>query len=177
MRWRDMRFEQPAEIGCKVVFRDRVGNVWMSNWTKARDHIIAWMPISELQQPDLPGEIPDGWRAVDKAVDARSLSKSAKKWNTVSGAWDVIDPGYSSNWDSSPKAYYIVPIDPPAPQYRPFASWQEWWPHHGRWYRDADGHICTAWLDVIEAAADFAAGAVFLNADGTDAEPFGMKIE
>jgi len=134
MRWRDIRFEKPTEKDA-----DADGNVgqllnsgeWIKDLYKELTHCVAWMPTSELPQPDLPGEIPDGWRPVDKVVDDRTQMTAIKAWRHKSKCWvDVRGDNYSG-WSSD---YYIVPIEQPkpAPQYRPFASAAEFMPHEGR---------------------------------------------
>jgi hypothetical protein len=174
MRWRDVRFDKPTkedELNGQII--QKLTNGKLCLWPASNvSGCVAWLSLSKLPQPDLAGPIPDEWRPVDKAVDV--FDDRAKYW--LDGKWRRTNR--SDDWD--PAKYYIVPIyppDPPKPQYRAFASWQEWWPNHGRWYRDADGCICTAWLDVTEAELDFAGGAVFLNEDGTDAEPYGVKVQ
>lgn len=175
MRWRDVRFDKPTEAdgdeNGKVLQRLTTGALSCEPWYDLA-YVVAWIPLRELPQPNLADPTPDGWRPVDQAVDA--FDARAKFW--WDDEWRLT--GRDDDWD--PAMQYIVPIDPPAPpapQYRPFASWQEWWPNRGRLYRDAGGCICTAWINVTEAAEDFAGGAVFLNEDGTDAEPYGVKIE
>jgi hypothetical protein len=68
--------------------------------------------------------------------------------------------------------------EPPKPEkkYRAFATLREWWPHRERWFRDAGGAALKGWLCDVHASALFEQGAVFLNDDGTDAEPFGVEV-
>ena len=173
MRWRDIRFEKPTEkdgdnagkilqmlIGGKVT-------TWDLQDTRA---CIAWMPTSELPQPNLPGPIPDGWRPVDKAVESKS--DMMQTWDYAQSKWAAVNvclPFLDSH-------YYIVPIEPPAPQYRPFASREEWWPHRDRWVRKIGKVSQSLWASYEAAEEEFNAGVCFLNDDGTDAEPFGVLV-
>jgi hypothetical protein len=186
MRWRDIRFEKPTkkdELDGKII--QKLLNGTLCFWSASNlQACVAWMPVSELPQPDLP-VIPDGWRPVDQAVDAHDAR--AQYW--LSGKWRSTCR--DDDWD--PDRDYIVPIDPPAPQYRPFASAAEFAPHRDRWisrahsqFQDARGGFrCTAyddsaiWEHHVQTSYHqlFTAGRKFLNEDGTLAEPVGMKIE
>jgi hypothetical protein len=67
---------------------------------------------------------------------------------------------------------------PPKPEtkYRAFETWQEWWPHRDRWVRMNGDRMKMAWYNKEFASQKFDRGAVFLDEDGTDAEPFGVEI-
>ena len=67
---------------------------------------------------------------------------------------------------------------PPKPEtkYRAFKTWQEWWPHRDRWVRRNGDRMNMAWYNKEFAGQRFDRGAVFLDEDGTDAEPFGVEI-
>jgi hypothetical protein len=183
MRWRDIRFEKPTEkdaTACgRILQRLFSGAVGIYSWHHHAD-MVAWMPLSELPQPDLPGPIPDGWRPVDQAVDKKRTDEMF--W--LNGAWRATSR--NDTWDS--EAYYIAPIDPPAPQYRPFASAAEFMPHADRWISrsfsicpdHAGGFRCSAFDDYGIWERDkrtsyselFREGRKFAD-DGT---PFGVKI-
>jgi hypothetical protein len=184
MRWRDIRFEKPTEKDA-----DADGNVgqllnsgeYIKDLYKELTHCVAWMPTSELPQPDLPGEIPDGWRAADKAVDA--FDKRAKFW--FDREWRIT--GSQSGWDSG--CYYIVPIDPPAPQYRAFANAAEFMPHADRWITrsfsicpdHAGAFRCSAFDDYGIWERDKRTSYIELTSEGRkfadDGTPFGVLIE
>jgi hypothetical protein len=167
MRWRDLRFEKPTNMDGQIVYRDEAHSRWISH-AGGGSGATAWMPISDLPQPDLPGPIPAGWRPVDKAVDKKRTDEmfwANNKWCQTARADD---------WDRY--THYIVPIAPPAPQYRPFATWQEWWPHRDRWVRINGDRGKVSWYRPQYAKQQFDDGCVFLNDDGTDAEPFGVLI-
>jgi hypothetical protein len=170
MRWRDIRFEKPTEKDERVLVRYDDNTQYCFDWDSVTNDVSSWLPISELPQPDLPGPIPDGWRPVDKAVDA--FDKRAKFW--FDREWRIT--GSQSGWDSG--CYYIVPIEQPkpAPQYRAFATWQEWWPHRDRWVQWGLDRMKFCWRGPCRAAEHFDHGCVFLNDDGTAAEPFGVLI-
>jgi hypothetical protein len=175
MRWRDLRFEKPTEkdaddAGDIIQMFDE-DSVIVTSWAELSG-CIAWMPVSELPQPDLPGPIPDGWRPVDKAVDKRDPKVFYRFWHE--GKQEYIDSALSDQWFD--EDFYIAPIDPPAPQYRPFATWQEWWPHRDRWVRNGLDRVRACWFGQQDADARFKNGCIFLNDDGTDAEPFGVLV-
>ena len=134
MRWRDIRFEKPTEAdgdnSGKILQKLVSGKVttWELLDTRA---CIAWMPTSDLPKPDLPGEIPAGWRAVDKAVDDRKSFSCQKYWSHERQEW--VDVSLPIVWSWTDDDYYVVPIEPPKPQYRPFASAAEFMPHADRW--------------------------------------------
>ena len=176
MRWRDIRFDKPTkedgdEYG-NVLQRFTDGIVVREQWDELTA-VVAWMPLSELPQPDLPGPIPDGWRPVDKSVDA--FRDDAKCWAGMSYGWSQTLNTHTKEYSADRD--YIVPIDPPAPQYRPFANAAEWWPHRDRWVRNGLDRVKACWFGQQDADARFKNGCVFLNDDGTDAEPFGVKVE
>jgi hypothetical protein len=118
--------------------------------------------------------IPDGWRLVDHS----------EPWRTGAKYWLGISHGWGNQGDSAGQWFeqdiYIVPIDspsPPEPQYRHFASWQEWWPHRDRWTVDTDGDIRkSGWFGADEAKERFQSGWRFLNDDGTPGEPYGVRV-
>jgi hypothetical protein len=180
MRWRDIRFEKPTEKDGQIVYRDEADLRWISQ-AHGGNGASCWMPLSELPQPDLPGPIPDGWRAVDKEVDA--FRDDAKCWAGMSYGWsqtlNTHTRGYSADRD------YIVPIDPPEPQYRPFANAAEFMPHADRWLKeklqeDFRATVCAFndkrfWMSGAMVSTTYADGfCMFEFADGT---PFGVKVE
>jgi hypothetical protein len=134
MRWRDIRFERPTEAYAshdgEVLVAGKYGKA-----TRAWDDFDAklwphWAPLSEL--PDPPDRIPDppeGWRFVQpgEAFDSRCQ------------VWDARLKQYRPrNYPQlGPMSHhvYIVPIAPPAPQYRPFANAAEFKPHRDKWWR------------------------------------------
>jgi hypothetical protein len=126
MRWRDIRFEKPTEKDGLILVKLHDGTERIWHWDMhAESRLKCWIPTSELPQPGLPGPIPDGWRPVDKAVDKKRTDEMF--W--LNGAWRPTKR--DDTWDSG--TAYIVPIEPPAPQYRPFANAAEFAPHRGRW--------------------------------------------
>jgi hypothetical protein len=172
MRWRDLRFEKPTKEDGLVLVKDVAGGQWVFRHDQLGRNEICWLPVIELPQPDLPGPIPDGWRAVDKAVDKRDPTIYYRFWHE--GKKEYVDSALSGQWFNDD--CYIVPIEPPAPQYRPFATWQEWWPHRDRWVRWGLDRMKFCWRGPCRAAEHFDHGVLFMNDDGTDAEPFGVLI-
>jgi hypothetical protein len=140
-------------------------------FTEGRDEIVRYRHA----RIDTGIVIPDGWRLVDHS----------EPWRTGAKYWLGISRGWGNQGDSAGQWFeqdiYIVPIDspsPPEPQYRPFASWQEWWPHRDRWTVDTDGDIRKAgWFGADEAKEPFDLGCRFANDDGTPGEPYGVRVE
>jgi hypothetical protein len=179
MRWRDIRFEKPTEKdgdGYGRILQSLCdGTIVREPWDEWTT-VVAWLPICELRQPDLPGEIPDGWRPVDKAVDA--FDTRSMLW--LGGKWQPTQAKLA--WDRD--YYYIVPINPPAPQYRPFANAAEFMPHADRWLKeklqeDFRATVCAFndkgfWISGAMVSTTYADGfCIFEFADGT---PFGVLI-
>jgi len=118
MRWRDVRFEKPTEADGdqygEVLFWDNDGDVCSSSWSNDTDGHLFWMPMSEIPKP--PDRIPDppeGWRW---ATTDDSPNKHAKVWSGTNKRW-MVSGGYIVKGEA-----YIVPTDPPAPQYRPYTA-------------------------------------------------------
>jgi len=189
MRWRDIRFEKPTEKDGLILVKLHDGTERIWHWDMhAESRLKCWIPTSELPQPDLPGEIPGGWRAVDKAVDKRDPKVLYRFWHkgkqeyvdsALSDQWfdddcyivPIDPPGpIPDGWRPADKAVdkkrtdemfwlngawrptkrddtwdsgtaYIVPIEPPAPQYRPFANAAEFMPHAARQWRYKSSHV------------------------------------
>jgi hypothetical protein len=57
MRWRDIRFEKPTKADRKILVTQENGEKRFRVWhcLDGLDGVAAWLPISELRQPDLPG--------------------------------------------------------------------------------------------------------------------------
>jgi hypothetical protein len=123
MRWRDIRFEKPTEADANddnYIFQKLTSGRYTAwHWDSLAD-CIAWMPLSELPAFDRIPDPPEGWRFVDKEKDARH--DQAKFWNEETKHWGLVNP-HLNHWLSTHA--YIVPIDPPEPQYRPFANREE----------------------------------------------------
>jgi hypothetical protein len=131
MRWRDIRFDKPTKEDGAIFCKDTSGGCeYLCSWDEV-GHDSIWIPISELPQPDFPGPIPDGWRPVNKALDA--FRDDAKCWAGMSYGWSQTLNTYTKEYSTDRD--YIVPIDPPAPQYRPFVSDVEFMPHAGKHWR------------------------------------------
>jgi hypothetical protein len=140
MRWRDIRFEKPTEADAdekgKVLQLMPTGGVVSWPWD-GREHVVAWMPLSELPAFDRVPDPPDGWRFVTKG---EAFDNRAQYWSHLNNVWLIAwqDDSYD------PTVIYIVPIDPPKPEkrYRPFASAAEFEPHRDRW-------ICTPGANTV----------------------------
>jgi hypothetical protein len=67
---------------------------------------------------------------------------------------------------------------PPKPEkkYREFVTFGEWWPHRNRWVQHQQYVHMNYWESQSQAKKWFDDGAVFLNDDGGDGEPFGVEI-
>jgi hypothetical protein len=178
MRWRDIRFEEPTSLdgdnNFEVITIDDHGNRCSMGWDEVDEEVAAWWcPASELPDPPDPiPDPPDGWRFVKKG---EAFDKRAKLWSN--GKWRhtlQMDLPYSNG------CVYIVPVDPPEPQYRPFANAAEFLPYRDKWWRYKSmtatdyyppvffgdrGHGNQHWQDSFE------------NKVFEDGAPFGVKVE
>jgi len=150
------------------------GKICTAPWDDLR-FTVAWMPTSELPAFDRIPDPPEGWRFVDKEKDARH--DQAKFWDEETKHWGLVNP-HLSHWLSTHT--YIVPIDPPKPQYRPFANAAEFAPYRDKWWRYKSitathyyppvffgdkGHGNQHWQDSFE------------NKVFEDGTPFGIRID
>jgi hypothetical protein len=137
MRWRDIRFEKPTEADAdekgKVLQLLPTGGVVSWPWD-GRDHVVAWMPMSEIPAFDRVPDPPDGWRFVEKG---EAFDERAKVWSLYRK--DFVNAVFESYSDDY---LYIVPVNPPKPKYRPFANAAEFAPHRDRW-------ICTPGANTV----------------------------
>jgi len=155
-----------------MLHRDgKVGSYGFGNTYKT----IAWMPLSELPAFTPIPDPPDGWRLVDQTKDvddgrAMTLAADDNTW---------ITRGFSGReWCEGNT--YIIPIDPPEPQYRPFANAAEFEPYENRFWRykddiptvrrspqfySDDGHFSDGW-DYCFSRKQFG-----------DGSPFGIQIK
>ena len=115
------------------------------------------------------------WYALPKNEGIVLCCKGRSVWTPETETFDVHDETELTHlpdcngWDwQAPK---------PEKKYRAFATWQEWWPHRDRWVRNGLDRIRACWFGQQDADARFKNGCVFLNDDGTDAEPFGVEVE
>ena len=117
MRWRDIRFEKPtAGHGDKDALILQLltdGSIGKWRWDSLA-RITAWMPLSELPTFNPIPDPPEGWRFVDKdeAFDDR-----AKFWHQYEKQYVQQSLG---GFSTAEHLVYIVPIDPPEPQYRSY---------------------------------------------------------
>ncbi len=143
----------------------------------------------------------------DEMSDEMSRIVNAK--DIVAGQWYIVDIydgkllclGCRANrvWAEKHETIYLADLDElihlpncdgwhyeipePTKKYRPFATWQEWWPNRNRWVKipsakREDGCITLAsWSGAMGAASIFKRGGVFIDVDGVKAEPFGMLDE
>jgi hypothetical protein len=116
MRWRDVRFEKPTEAdgdaNGEIIMLHTGGSIGKHPFDDLWE-TIAWMPISELPAFDPIPDPPEGWRW---ATTDDSPNKHAKVWSGTNKRW-MDSGGYIVKGEA-----YIVPIDPPASQYRPYTA-------------------------------------------------------
>jgi hypothetical protein len=177
MRWRDIRFEKPTEADGDehgyILHLLRGGIVCRGMWGSI-DGTVAWMPLSELPSFDPIPDPPEGWRFVEKG---ETFDKRAKFWYPDEKEWRqsrVTNNRYSE------VNTYIVPIDPPEPQYRPFANAAEFAPHRERWWRYKNEMASR--LRPASAYDHFGVGTeswdqCFAGRLFEDGTPFGVRVE
>jgi hypothetical protein len=178
MRWRDIRFEKPTESdgdseGC-ILQLLRGGGVTRYDYDDLQ-HTVAWMPLSELPAFAPIPDPPEGWRFVDKG---EAFDKRAKFW--LNGKWRhtlQMDAPYSDG------CVYIVPVDPPEPQYRPFANAAEFEPYRDRWVRRKEGMFCKVasyenyGATMGTCATIWKYSDLFDEWEFDDGSPFGVKVD
>lgn len=171
MGWIDIRLRKPT-----VADGDEHGKVWQLlpsgaiGRFSARETsgFVAWMPIPKFTPLPDP---PEGYRFVDPEVEKfcdgmKYWSDSQNQWMAAARCmWQVME-------------IFCVRITPPEPQYRPFASAEEFKPYRDRWSRRKgsdklrppaayynSGRRSFTWADLLEE---------FEFEDGT---PFGLPID
>ena len=174
MRWRDIRFEKPTEadgdkLGSILQLLD-TGSICRWTWNSTAG-AVAWMPISELPAFEPIPDPPEGWRFVAKG---EAFDPRAKVWSKTSGSWLLT--GHSGDYS---KVYtYNVPIDPPAPQYRPFANAAEFAPHRDRWIRTPGQETIRQVIHYSDRGVDgMTYRMLFEERTFDDGSPFGVKVE
>jgi hypothetical protein len=183
MRWRDIRFEKPTEADADELFSEVAfiradGIKCVRNFQSFDgDDYVAWMPLSELPAFDPIPDPPEGWRFVEKG---EAFDKRAKFWNQHKATF--LEVGLDFYLDSN---IYIVPIDPPSPQYRPFANAAEFEPYFGRMIKEKSlddfRTVVTSFSDkgVWLAGGSIATGycEAFDIYEFANGFPFGVKVE
>ena len=148
--------------------------------------------LSGLLQSELWGDLTAYARGVEMSETVLAKDAKAGEWYRCENGDRVLCLEGSTVWDQDDGVSVLseehqlehLPDctgwdwEPPKPEkkYRAFQTWQEWWPHRERWFRDVYGAALKGWLSDVHANSLFEQGAVFLNDDGTDAEPFGMEV-
>jgi len=148
-----------------------------NEWILVNPHVCDWLDNIIYAVPIDPPKsaIGEGYRSADyrdkDRVDVEYWDSFRQKWSRRMEIkiGDHFDPSLS----------YRVPIDSFKPQYRPFASFEEWWPHRERWVkRPEDGCVFRkTWTGVDRAKRDFENGILFVYSDGSEGEPFGIKVK
>jgi len=178
MRWRDVRFDKPTAADGRVLIKLKDGTEGFWHYNNSCE-IVAWMPTSELPAFERIPDPPDGWRFVDKEKDARH--DQAKFWDEETKHWGLVNP-HLSHWLSAHT--YIVPINPPEPQYRPFANAAEFEPHRDKWIKhkldEYAAKITTyndqnVWLGCASIGTGYAG--MFKDFTFADGTPFGVRID
>lgn len=127
MSWIDIRLRKPTEADGdeqgRVFQRLCGGSVVQFAWNELNS-CVAWMPIPEFTPLPDP---PEGYRFIDPEVE--DFREGVKYWNDTYKKW----------MDAARCMWQVMEIfcvpDPPEPQYRPFASAEEFRPYHHRWWR------------------------------------------
>jgi hypothetical protein len=180
MRWRDIRFEKPTkadadEFGMVLgLYSDGSKRTCYMGCTKT---LVAWAPISELPAFDPIPDPPEGWRFVQ---DGEAIANPCQIWDASTGQYR---PRTYPHMPPMPNYVYIVPIDPPEPQYRPFANAAEFEPHRDAWVRRKEGSFCK-----VASYEDYGATMgtcatvwkykeLFDEWEFADGTPFGVRVD
>ena len=187
MNWIDIRVRKPTEADA---MNGNVFAIYDNGYIREqparfiRDgcaSAIAWLDPKTLPKFTPIPDPPEGYRW---ATDSDEFDKRAKWWHGDEEQW--VDSIGMTRFD--PHFIYAVPIDPPKPQYRPFANAAEFEPYSDRWIQRRkqgeylSGSYRVSGYDDMGVWGDrglrqtykemFDDGRTF--ADGT---PFGIKVE
>ena len=148
--------------------------------------------LSGLLQSELWGDLTAYARGVEMSETVLAKDAKAGEWYELHSYGRMLCCSGLSFWTPETQTIALNERDeiiylpdctgwdwkPPKPEkkYRAFATLKEWWPHRERWFRDANGAVMRGWLCHISSRTLFEQGAVFLNDDGTDSEPFGVEV-
>jgi hypothetical protein len=138
--------------------------------------------LSDLPNP--PARIPDppeGYRWINQEID-KPKRQDDLYWCETNKLWNECGVGF--NW-FCPEDAYARRIDPPKPQYRPFANAAEFEPFADRWVRCKPEKCETYriyaynnqlfWMGTAVEGVSFEEGLRdYCFSDGT---PFGIKVE
>jgi hypothetical protein len=135
--------------------------------------IVAWMPTSDLPAFHRIPDPPDGWRF---RKEGEAFDKRAQHWNCGRKQWVTTGNLHGYSRDD----IYIVPVDPPEPQYRPFANAAEFEPYKSRWWRyksmgDDEQVPPSLFNDKIHGTQYWSDA--FTNKVFADGTPFGVRID
>ena len=169
--WIDIRVRKPTAADAdkewqkgKVLQLLDDNSVGLYAWGD-RYRAVAWMPIPEFKPLPDP---PEGFRYVQ---EQKPFDKRARFWSDLLKKWEI-----TTNTAYDHRMVYIVPIDPPALTYRPFANAAEFKPHRDKWWRvkgepDDACHPPHYYSDSHNWQRSFE---TLVFEDGT---PFGVKVE
>jgi hypothetical protein len=131
MNWIDIRVRKPEEKdanddGEVLVFSVR-GKA-TRQWDEVDSDLWPyWYPFSDL--PDPADRIPDPPEGYRFKQDGDDFDKRALRWSHLIKEW----VGTDNKDEFSPSTIYVVPVEPPKPQYRAFANAAEFEPYSDRW--------------------------------------------
>jgi len=122
-------------------------------------------------EPPAP-EPPDGYRLVDKATEP--FNTKAMYWDAEKNQWQLTGNSYVY----IPELTYCVPIEPPAPKYRPFANAAEFNPFREKWWRYKEQprtYPPASYSDTHYGGRTYAEA--FNDYEFEEGTPFGMRVE
>jgi hypothetical protein len=173
--WIDIKLRKPTAADAdkewqdgEVIQRLDDGSTGIFAWDSLAA-VVAWMPIPEFTPLPDP---PEGFRYVQ---EQEPFDKRARFWSDLLKKWEI-----TTNTAYDHRLVYIVPIDPPAPTYRPFKDAAEFDPFvlkPWRYLVDVESlrRPPAAYSDKSHNGNDWPRSlAVKIFCDGT---PFGVKVE
>jgi len=130
VEWRDIRTnpitKEDGDVHGKVFQLLEDGRVGAYQWDSLLN-MVAWFPIKDLPKFIPKPDPPEGWRYI---VPGEAFDHRRKRWEASRKEWiDGSLPQYS------PSDIYVVPIEPPATQYRAFKNAAEFEPYRDLWWR------------------------------------------
>lgn len=132
MSWIDIRLQKPPEEAAtngRNFFRLCDGSVIRFSNSRLSS-VVAWMPIPEFTPVKLL-DPPEGYELLTD-YDAE-WHPDTMHWVDGRGEWQ--HSGLHHRREYIEGKFFSVPIKPPEPQYRPFASAEEFRPYRDRWCR------------------------------------------
>jgi hypothetical protein len=179
MNWIDIRVRKPTKADADddgYIFQKLTGGRYTAwHWDSLAD-CVAWCPTSDLPKFTPIPDPPEGYRWIDQERD-KPKRQDDLYWSETGKSWKECVVGADSFCRDDA---YARRIEPPKPQYRPFANAAEFEPYEDDWVWEESRKCkvtvyCDSFLEVNYRTYGWDEALERLKkADGT---PFGIKVE